>query len=407
MIKRIILSCIIAFSIFTVYSKDKYQYNEYYYQRSSLFKLLPITNNDIVFVGNSLTNNCEWYELFNSANVKNRGIISDVIQGIRDRIDPVLEGKPKKIFLMGGVNDISHKIDADSIATALQNLIFHIKEKSPTTELFLQSLLPINNDFGRYRNLKGTEQIFIDANIKLEKIAKENNITWINLFPHFTDENGKLIASLTTDGLHVNKDGYQIWGRLVEPYIGIKASSSIPEIQRDDIVLIGNSLTFGAEWSELLMSAKVKKRASSSNTSQGINNILGNVLKGSPSKIILQSSVNSYSNFSQDTILGTMQSMIERIKKSSPNTQVYIQSIIPVNTRYDAYSKSPNLNKEIKDANKRLRKMAKENGLKWIDVYSLMADKSGNLKDEYTNDGFHLMGPAYIVWRDCLKKNIK
>ena len=31
-----------------------------------------------------------------------------------------------------------------------------------------------------------------------------------------------------------------------------------------------------------------------------------------------------------------------------------------------------------------------------------MVDEKGNLKKEYTNDGLHLMGPAYLIWRDAL-----
>ena len=40
--------------------------NEYNYQKRSLFEQLPIRGNDIVFLGNSITDGCEWAELFNN-----------------------------------------------------------------------------------------------------------------------------------------------------------------------------------------------------------------------------------------------------------------------------------------------------------------------------------------------------
>ena len=43
----------------------------------------------------------------------------------------------------------------------------------------------------------------------------------------------------------------------------------------------------------------------------------------------------------------------------------------------------------------------------WIDLYKLFDDGTGHLKREYTNDGLHLMGPAYLVWRDAIKPYVK
>ncbi|MEG2242499.1 MAG: GDSL-type esterase/lipase family protein [Muribaculaceae bacterium] len=218
-IKNLIAGALAVCSITMVSAADKYQYNEFYYQRSSLFEVLPISCNDIVFVGNSLTNGCEWHELFNNPNVKNRGISSDVIQGVADRIDNVIKGKPQKIFLMSGANDISHNISADSIACAFEKLIVRIINGSPSTEIYLQGMLPINNDFGRYKALKGTEQVFIDTNKQLEKIAKKHHVTWINLFPLFADKDGKMKREYSNDGLHLLGAGYLVWRDAIINYV--------------------------------------------------------------------------------------------------------------------------------------------------------------------------------------------
>ena len=170
-------------------------------------------------VGNSLTHGCEWHELLGMPNVLNRGINGDIAEGINQRLDGVLKGKPAKIFLLCGVNDVSHDLTADSIATAVEGLVDRILTESPTTRLYLQSLLPINNSFARYRLLTDKEQTIRDINTRLQKMASSKGVTWIDLYPHFADENGNLKAELTNDGLHLLAPGYMIWKEVLLPYI--------------------------------------------------------------------------------------------------------------------------------------------------------------------------------------------
>lgn len=54
----------------------------------------------LFFLGNSITNGCEWAELFQNKNVKNRGISGDICMGVYDRLDPIVKGKPAKIFFI-------------------------------------------------------------------------------------------------------------------------------------------------------------------------------------------------------------------------------------------------------------------------------------------------------------------
>lgn len=195
------------------------KYTELYYQRASLFDMLPVDSNSIVMLGNSLTHGCEWHELFGMPNVLNRGINGDIVQGIRERVEPIVKGHPKKIFLLTGVNDVSHHLTADSIVTALGSLISYIREQTPETQLYVESLLPINNSFKRYKNIFGKEQVIRDINAKLEGVVKSKGATWINVYPAFCDEESNLRSDLTNDGLHLLGPGYMIWRDLLLPYV--------------------------------------------------------------------------------------------------------------------------------------------------------------------------------------------
>lgn len=191
----------------------------YWEQRVSLFDKLPIYENDIVFLGNSITDGGEWQELFQMGNVKNRGISSDVIDGVRDRLSQVTDGHPQKIFLLIGINDVSHHLGVTKIAEKYERLVKEIRRQTPGTQLYLQSVMPINNDFARYKNLRGEEQTVVDLNKRILRIAEENGAVYIDLWPALADSAGKLKRGYTNDGLHLTGDGYKAWISLIEPYV--------------------------------------------------------------------------------------------------------------------------------------------------------------------------------------------
>ncbi|MDE6300388.1 MAG: sialate O-acetylesterase [Muribaculaceae bacterium] len=193
--------------------------NELYGQRASLFELLPVDSTKIVFLGNSLTHGCEWHELLNNPNAINRGIVGDVIEGVQNRLQPILDGHPAKIFLMIGANDVSHDLTADSIATATVALVKRIREASPQTELYFQSMLPINNSFGRYKLMIDKEQTIRDINALVRPQIEELGATWIELHSLMTDEDGNLRKEYTNDGLHLVGEAYLIWRDAVLPYV--------------------------------------------------------------------------------------------------------------------------------------------------------------------------------------------
>ena len=191
----------------------------YYARRATLFEELPIGKKDIVMLGNSLTDGCEFNELLNNYHIKNRGIIGDIVQGLIDRIDPIIAGQPKKLFILSGVNDISHDVSADSIARAMEKLIVMVKQGSPRTKIYLQSMLPFNNDVREWKLLKDRDHVVVEANELLEQVAKRQGVTWINLYPLFADDQGHLRADLTNDGLHLMGKGYLIWRDAIKQYI--------------------------------------------------------------------------------------------------------------------------------------------------------------------------------------------
>lgn len=194
-------------------------YTELWGQRAALYNELGVQPGDIVMLGNSLTHGGEWNELLGTTNVRNRGINGDIIEGIHDRLDCITDGHPAKIFLMVGTNDVSHNLSADSIVTAALGLIDRITAETPRTRLYVQSLLPVNNSFGRYKAMKGKEQVIRDINARLRPEVEKRGLTWVEIHSLLTDKDGNLRADLTNDGLHLLPAGYRIWCAALRPYI--------------------------------------------------------------------------------------------------------------------------------------------------------------------------------------------
>lgn len=197
-------------------------YTDHYYKRFLQFMDEPaIGNKDIVMLGNSLTENGgDWAARLGNKNVRNRGIIGDEVMGVYDRLHQILPGHPAKLFLLIGVNDVSHDLTTDTIVGMIRVTVERIRKESPDTKLYLQSLLPINESFGRYKRLAGKTSMIPEINKQLEELAKEKGLTYINLFPLFTEKGSNVLrAELTTDGLHLKEEGYKIWVKAIRKKI--------------------------------------------------------------------------------------------------------------------------------------------------------------------------------------------
>ena len=193
--------------------------DKYWEQKVSLFDELTVGPDDIIFLGNSITDGGNFDELFKRSDVKNRGIKSDDIQGVNRRLKQILAGHPKKIFLLIGINDISYGLTVEQLANRYKKLVISIMQQSPQTRLYLQSVMPINNDFAIYKKLINKENTIVEFNKKIKHIAETLKLDYIDLWPTLADSDGKLMKQFTNDGLHLMGAGYKAWISAIKPYL--------------------------------------------------------------------------------------------------------------------------------------------------------------------------------------------
>lgn len=194
--------------------------SEHNERRRTLFEALPIRSNDIVFLGDGITEGCEWAELFDNRHVRNRGIAGDRSDRLTDRIDTLIAGHPKKLFLMIGINDLAAGLSPEEVSANIGWVIDRFRTESRWTRIFVQSILPVNGrSFALFPDHYAQAAGIVRTNRLLEALCTGKEIIYLDVYTPLVDSNGNLNAAYTNDGLHLTGAGYLVWRDAIKPYV--------------------------------------------------------------------------------------------------------------------------------------------------------------------------------------------
>lgn len=185
-----------------------------YSVRVGHFNSYPNHKKDIIFLGNSISLGTEWQELLQHKRVRNRGISGDISFGVIERLREITEGNPRKVFILIGINDIARGIPDEIIVDNYRRIIRQIKIESPRTEIFFQTVLPVNNEY-KDRHQFNKDDHIRNVNTLLKQLIITENIHLIDLHPQFLNAENKLDKKYTYDGLHLNAEGYKKWASIL------------------------------------------------------------------------------------------------------------------------------------------------------------------------------------------------
>lgn len=193
----------------SIFRDKKHQYsfidNPSYLELTDLYTVYSGQKN-IVMLGNSLTNRISWNELLGRDDIANRGIGSDITAGFINRINFVLNVKPKICFIEGGVNDLEQNINDEIIIKNLTTLLDTLLSNNVKPVLTTGSLITkINSDAGNF-NLKIKK-----LNNEIKKLAIGKKIELIDLNPRLTDGDFLRSENAIADGIHFTSKAYKIW----------------------------------------------------------------------------------------------------------------------------------------------------------------------------------------------------
>ena len=190
----------------------------------------------------------------------------------------------------------------------------------------------------------------------------------------------------------------------------------------DDALFIGDSRTVGLHDYSSLSNATFYAKVSSTifgimddpmitvsgnevsyygNTNISIRNALRLKQYG---KIYIMVGINELGTGNADTFYDKYKSVIHDIQKLQPNALIFIQSIMHVTTQKSQQDEIYN-NKNIDDRNVKIKELANNHNIFYLDLNEALDDESKGLNSDYTFDSIHLKASKYSLWEDFLLKH--
>ncbi len=215
------------------------QQNHYAVKMGEFSKMRAIDSTDVVMLGAGLTEYAgDWNVLLHWKRVRNRGIAGDDASGLFRRLQQILAGHPKAIFLMVGRDDILNHRSVEETYQSCIKIITHIRRESPGTRLFVESNLPVHETFsmdksapanlqdktnaqqGQSNPLQGKSKTIAALNVKLRHFCEQHAISYVNLFKSFVRHGtNELRRELTLDGIQLSALGYKVWAFELKRYL--------------------------------------------------------------------------------------------------------------------------------------------------------------------------------------------
>lgn len=162
----------------------------------------------------------------------NQGISGETSTGLLKRVKLFDITQPETIFVMIGINDLIRGIDDSTLLNNYREIVRDLRWVHPDAQIVVQSILPHSDKHsnweGRENLLKIPNQRIRHLNQELKFIAQEEGAYFFNLHSLFTDADGNLKPELSTDGLHLNQQGYLVWSSALKIYsqIALEPSSN-------------------------------------------------------------------------------------------------------------------------------------------------------------------------------------
>ncbi|KOP25905.1 G-D-S-L family lipolytic protein [Hapalosiphon sp. MRB220] len=156
----------------------------------------------------------------------NQGISGENSTGLLKRLELFDHTQPETIFVMIGINDLIQSNDDEIILNNHRQIMRYLRQVHPQTQIVIQSILP---HAGKEATWEGREKLLnipnsriLKLNQQLKIMATKAGVKYLNLYPLFVNNQGNLRPEFSTDGLHLNSQGYLVWSSALKLYSQIE-----------------------------------------------------------------------------------------------------------------------------------------------------------------------------------------
>ncbi len=169
----------------------------------------------VVFLGDSITQGWgpDFRGKFPDMKLANRGIGGDTTRGMLIRLETdVLSLNPAALVILMGTNDIEVDIAPKAIGRNFEKIIAAVKAHNPKVPIVLCRMFPSSEEKDRPR------ETIEEVNALFEAVVKNDpQITVVDTWTLFANENGDANPTWFPDLLHLNADGYDRWAQALRP----------------------------------------------------------------------------------------------------------------------------------------------------------------------------------------------
>lgn len=166
-----------------------------------------------------------------------------------------------------------------------------------------------------------------------------------------------------------------------------------------DIVFFGDSLTYYGDFASVFPDKVVCNLGLRGDSLHGMISRVDQIKCMHPDVVFLMAGINDVSRCSVNEFKGCYRELIQALFGLLPNTNIIVQSLLPVNSSGYVISCD---NQSIVACNNQIRDLAASFNIKFVDLFSEYEIK-GELPDYMTVDGIHLRRECYNKWYELIK----
>ncbi len=169
--------------------------------------------------------------------------------------------------------------------------------------------------------------------------------------------------------------------------------------KRKQLLFLGDSLIEYFNWADRFPGYDVYNLGIAGETVQGLSGRLDGIFRKvqETDMVFIMSGINSMA-MGDEGIADMYRTIVQKIKQAYPSAGVVVQSLLPVLFPYIE-------NAEILHMNTRLKQMAADEKVLYLDIHSRFLDEKGMPVPAFLmDDGVHVSGEGYRVWSDEIGK---
>ena len=405
--------------------------------RYDSFKVLETDNESIVFIGNSITDMHCWPEAFKTSDgrylpIVNRGNSGTYSTEQSNNLESYIAGKPKKVFMMIGTNDIATSgglnFSGEQVLQYVKSMVDRIHMRSPETKIYLYSIL--NN-----KTSNRVEATWLHTNKIVKEYVEAQDVEWLTYIDLYDKLTGVAQGGVWSyDYLHLTAAAYKVWCETICEYLaegedytvttvypdntssvqkngslngahGMRATYfSMMPMSSDDVLVFGDEFVKNGEWQELLGNPNVKNRGTGwgyggdiATTSKLVDATFAStgVTKEAPKAIFIYTGTGDCNGSTAiATVKSSYKTLVDKVAAKAPTSKIYLLALCPTNNATTNTSR-------IKVLNDYLKTLESEN-ITFIDTYTPLLNGSvANTKYFYPSN--YLGGLGYVKMANLMK----